>query len=837
MNWSRFLGFHERSLRRIVLRLIPNWESPRNQRYTVRIFWNCQNFSGMMRLRLGLHVASHEEFEIMDTSILLVIVSLPLFGALAILLVPRKYSQGLGLIALTVSVAAFILIIRLWPQVENSMIHIQNYGEVPGLHLSLAMRADRLGIFFSALITLIGAAIAQYARYYFKGESVRRFWFLFMVFQGSMLGIALSESLLLLFIFWEMTTVSSALLIAHHFNQSSARTAATLAFMITGAGGLCLLAGAVLLAQLSGTDQFSKLAQDSAGILSHEHHRVALVLILLGAFSKSAQFPFHFWLPGAMAAPIPISAYLHSATMVKAGIILMARMFPAFSASDIWQPVLSTVGLVTFVVGSWNAFRSVDMKKMLAHSTVAYLGVLTAIYGYSTGGQVKGELLHIANHAFYKSSLFLMLGWFEKVTGTRDIDLLDREIWYRRQPLGALLFCIAGLSIVGGPLLLSYTAKDLFFDVVFTRNREMWPALLVMVGSILSVAYSIKLVVATFWGEEEPGDKRAVPDQKVPAWLLIIPALLITPQLIGGLALNLWEAGFKEPAHEWSGGFAFWAALDVKATVKISIFAGGIGLYFLWRRLERIALMDGFLPLSLSLAQRFLKMAGRFSYGLQGSSYQSHMSIILIATLVLTSTLFILDTDYPQMITAGFGWEQTPFFIFPAMLVLCSSLALPFAQDRVLLLILLGLGTFGVALFYVLMRAPDLALTQLLVDTLGLIVLLVVFHHLRGQDEEDARPKRFLRASVAVLMGLATGALVLLAGIQAAGERVGMEQLNLALPLAHGRNVVNVILVDMRALDTMGEVLVLVLAALGVAALLQRRRCDSEDPGRDGRSS
>jgi NADH:ubiquinone oxidoreductase subunit 5 (subunit L)/multisubunit Na+/H+ antiporter MnhA subunit/multisubunit Na+/H+ antiporter MnhB subunit len=773
----------------------------------------------------------------MDTSILLAIVSLPLFGALAILLVPRKHSHWLGRIALAVSILDFILIIRCWPQVEDSMIHIRNFGEVPGLHLSLAMRADRLGIFFSALITLIGAAIVQYARYYFKGESVRRFWFLIMVFQSSMLGIALSESLLLLFVFWEMTTLSSALLIAHHYKQQSARTAASLAFLITGAGGLCLLAGSVLLAQLSGTDQFLQLAQDSKRIISHEQHRIALGLILLGAFSKSAQFPFHFWLPGAMAAPIPISAYLHSATMVKAGIILMARIFPTFSASEIWQPVLSTVGLVTFVVGSWNAFRSADMKKLLAHSTVAYLGVLTAIYGYSTGGLVKGELLHIANHAFYKSSLFLLLGWFEKVAGTRDIDLLDREIWYRRQPLGALLFSIAGLSIVGGPFLLSYTAKDLFFDVVFTGEREIWPALLVIIGSVLSVAFSIKLVVATFWGEEEPEDKRAVADQNVPVWLLIIPAFLITPQLIGGLTLSMWEGGLKEPAHEWSGGLAFWTALDVKSTLKVFIFAGGFGLYFVWRRLERIPLLDGFLPLSLKLSQRFLKAASRFSYGLQGTSYQSHMSIILLATVAFVSTLFVLGTDSPRNITAGFGWEQTPFFIFPTLLVLCSSLALPFVRDRVLLLILLSLGTFGVALFYIMMRAPDLALTQLLVDTLGLIVLLVVFHHFRGRNEEDANPMKLVRASVAVLVGLATGILVLLAGIQAASERVGLEQLNLALPFAHGRNVVNVILVDIRAIDTMGEVLVLALAALGVAALLQKRPCDPEAKESDTRSS
>jgi NADH:ubiquinone oxidoreductase subunit 5 (subunit L)/multisubunit Na+/H+ antiporter MnhA subunit len=764
----------------------------------------------------------------MDTDILLAIVSLPLFGAAAILLIPRKYSDWLGRIALGASLLGFILVLRCWPDVADSVTHIRTFADVPGLHLSLAMRADRLGIFFSALITLIGAAISQYARYYFKGEAVRRFWFLLMVFQSSMLGIALSESLLMLFIFWELTTLSSALLIAHHYDQKSARTAASLAFLVTGAGGLCLLAGSILLAQLSGTDQFQELAQKSESILALPYHSVALCLILLGAFSKSAQFPFHFWLPGAMAAPIPISAYLHSATMVKAGIILLARIFPVFSTADLWQPVLSTVGLVTFVIGSWNAFRTADMKKLLAHSTVAYLGVLTAIYGYSTGGQVRGELLHIANHAFYKSSLFLLLGWFEKVAGTRDIDLLDREIWYRRQPIGALLFGLAGLSIVGGPFLLSYTAKDIFFDVVFTQNQWSWPALLVILGSILTVAFSIKLVVATFWGKEEPEMNRIDLTQKVPRWLLIIPALLIMPQLIGGLSVNLWGGGLKEPAHEWSGGIAFWQALDVKLTIKILIFAGGFGIYFLWRRLERIPLMDGFLPLSLRLGQAFLKAVSRISYGLQAASYPTQMSIILLATLAFP-TILALNMDASWNVTAGFGWEQMPMFIFPAALVLCSSLALPFVRDRVLLMILLSIGTFGVALFYVAMRAPDLALTQLLVDTLGLFALLVVFHHFRTRVDQDPRPSRFLHAVVATLLGLGAGALVLLAGIQSAVDRAGHAQLDLSLPFAQGRNVVNVILVDIRALDTMGEVLVLALAAVGVAALLQKtqRRPDS----------
>jgi len=705
--------------------------------------------------------------------------------------------------------------------VADSAVYTKQFAELPQLALSLALRADRFGVFFALLITLIGVAIAQYARHYFKNENIRRFWFLLMIFQGSMLGIAFSESLLTLFIFWEMTTISSALLIAHNFQEKSACTAASQALMVTAAGGLALLAGIVLLGQISGTDQFLKLAQNSPSILSHSLSRVALCLLLMGAFTKSAQFPFHFWLPGAMAAPIPISAYLHSATMVKAGILLLARLFPVFSESDIWQPVVGTVGLVTFVVGSWNAFRCADMKKLLAHSTVAYLGVLTAIYGYSSQGKVHGELLHIANHTFYKSSLFLLLGWFEKVAGTRDINLLDREIWYRRQPVGALLFCLAGLSIVGGPFLLSYTSKDLFFEIVLTQTSDIWPALLVIVGSTLTVAFSIKLVIPTFLGTAEPDGRRVV-QQNVSLWLLIIPGLLIIPQLVGGLALSSWTEGLSEPAREWSGGLAFWQELDVKTTVKFIIFTGGFLLYFFWRKLGDIPMLEGFLNVGLRFAQNFLKTAGRMGSWLQGSHYPTHMSIMLLASATFTLVLFFLGTNGSWIETGGFGWELTPYFIFPAFLVITSSLALPFAPDRVSLMILLGVGAFGVALFYINMRAPDLAMTQLLVDTLGLIALLVVFHHVKGRNPAEGEGAKPLRILVASLMGIGTGCLVLLAGIHATGERIGQQHLDLSVPYAFGRNVVNVILVDFRALDTLGEVLVLILAAVGVAALLQR---------------
>lgn len=750
------------------------------------------------------------------------IIALPFLAGLSIAILPMRWRSAYGLVVLIESLLVFGIAASLWSSVSDGSSYSVSFPWVPSLHIQASFLLDRLSVFIVALVGLVGAAIAQYARVYFKDQGSRRFWILLSIFQGAMVGIPLSDSLLLFFIFWEMTTVTSALLIALDDKNKAARAAAIQGFIVTGFGGLCLLAGIVLLGQLAGTYEFSKLRLLGSELVKADVHQPALALMLIGAFTKSAQFPFHFWLPGAMAAPTPISAYLHSATMVKAGIILMSRMFPIFSGSPLWEPILGTVGLVTFMLASWNAFRAADMKKILAHSTVSYLGLLTTIYGYSHGRQVQGELLHIANHTFYKAALFLLLGWFEKVSGTRDINLLDQEIWFRRQPLGALLFIIAGLAIVGGPFLLGYTSKALFYDVVLASAHTLWSPFFIMVGSCLTVAYTMKLIVATFWGDHEP-ETRVNSEVKVSFWLILLPLLLLLPQILGGIFPAFISKVFSEPPYEWSGGLAFWQALDVKNLMKISIFVLGGCLYFQWRRANRWPLKKGLDDFASEFALLTLRLSTRVGDSLQkGLSFSTQMGLILWACLIFVACLMPWTVD--MNLLQGFRSEESAnlHFLIPAALIIGSTLALLWVDKKITILLLMAMSSYGLALAFVFFRAPDLALTQFLADTVGMIVMLLILFAMGGSTSTlKPSSSRAAAALVSLCTGIGVGLLVYLASFQKQLERVGIQHLRLALPEAKGTNVVNTILVDFRAADTLGEIIVLALAALGVMALVK----------------
>jgi multicomponent K+:H+ antiporter subunit A len=359
------------------------------------------------------------------------IIGAPFVAAALALLLARRSMALAGWLALVPPALVVVLGVPLWREVAAGGMHVLPLDWFPSLGMSANLRVDRLGAFFILLIGIVGLGVVQYARHYLGDKATGGFWALLLAFMGSMLGIVSSDSLILLFVFWEATTITSALLIGMDFGNSESRRGAITAFLVTGVGGLALLAGVVLLGQIGGSYDLSTLAERSEAILAHPRSTPALLLLLLGAFTKSAQFPFHFWLPGAMAAPAPVSAYLHSATMVKAGVFLLGRLFPIFHQAEIWLPLLATVGLTTFLVAGWNAVRAYDLKQLLAHSTVAYLGVLTALYGFYARVGLQGEILNILNHALYKSSLFLLIGWVEKAMGTRDLAILGRERWYR----------------------------------------------------------------------------------------------------------------------------------------------------------------------------------------------------------------------------------------------------------------------------------------------------------------------------------------------------------------------------------------------------------------------
>lgn len=760
----------------------------------------------------------------MPLTTLVLIIAVPFAVAVLALLLPWRWA---GRVALVAPATVLALALPHWPDVARGAVHLVPVEWFPTLGMTASLRVDRLGLFFVLLISGIGLAVVQYARHYLGEKGKPPFWAALLAFMGAMLGIVLSDSLVLLFVFWELTTITSALLIGMDFDQEEARRGAVQAFLVTGAGGLALLAGIVLLGQMAGTYDLSALAGQADAIVADPRHRVVLLLFFIGAFAKSAQFPFHFWLPGAMAAPAPVSAYLHSATMVKAGIFLLGRLFPVFHTSEVWFPVLTAVGLTTFFIAGWNAVRAWDVKQLLAHSTVAYLGVLTALYGFYARVGLQGELLNLLNHAVYKSSLFLLVGWLEKAAGTRDLSLLERERWVQREPLGAVLIGVGAFAMAGLPFLLGFMSKETFYAAVAGgKITGLTVALAVTVAaSTLATIYALKLFVGTFWGPLPPPEGRGYPRHKISPWLLGIPAVLLVPQVLGGVVPGWFLGSVLEPGGDWPGGIAFWRALDVKLALSLGIVVLGVLGFRHWHRLAALPVAPGPQRAAELLATGTLRFAKWLGYAVQAGGHPRFVAATLLTAVAAMGTAYAW--------AGGQGFPPLPrspgpdghLAWLPAAAVAAGAVLTLVVADRIAKVVTLAIVGYGMAIVYVLFRAPDLALTQLLVETVSLILLLLVFRGLpRLGPDRRGMVTRVAHGLVAVIVGTGMAALAWAAGSHAPPSPAGRAQLGLSYPVAKGENVVNVILVDFRGVDTLGEVAVLAIAALGAVALFRAGR-------------
>lgn len=751
----------------------------------------------------------------------------PFFFAAVALLVARWGGQWSGRVALLAPALVTGLGLWLWAEVSEGARVLVPLPWFPTLGLSASLRVDRWGVFFVLLVGLIGLGVVQYARHYFGLSCRGSFFALLLSFMGSMLGIVLADSLLLLFVFWELTTVTSALLIGFEFQEKDARKGAVLAFLVTSGGGLCLLAGLVLLALLAGSADLSTLEARSSALLAVPAHTAALVLLLLGAFTKSAQFPFTEWLPGAMTAATPVSAYLHSATMVKAGVFLVGRLFPIFSQSPLWEPLLISVGMATFLIAGSRAVRSFDLKQILAYSTAAYLGLIFAFYGYAARAGAQGEILLVANHALYKSALFLLVGWLEKATGTRDLRILLEERWLKKEPWGALLFAIGAAALAGAPLLLSFFAKEKFFQSLLTENLFPYATLLsgtlAVIASALAVTAALKLVVGTFFGPKEPSEKREFIKGHIPRWLLIVPALLLLPQLVGGIAPGWLLSTFLAPGTQWSRGPAFWHEVNIDLLMGLSSYTLGLVLYAVWRRLAYRTGAGSPYQTPEKIANLALGFSSWLGQKVQAGGHPRFLSVLFLSALAaLLLGAFLTRSPIPLLLSTGpdlyLAW-------FPALAIAAAALSILFVPGRIPRLIMLSLSGYGLVVFYSLFRAPDLALTQILVETVSLVLFLLIFRHMPpiGKDARS-RPKKVLHGVIALVVGVVMAFLAWQSGIITAPQPDGAEHLARASSEARGQNVVNVLLVDFRAADTLGEITVLVIAALGVTALFRAGR-------------
>lgn len=745
-----------------------------------------------------------------------------------------------ALIAAAITASSLALLLLQAPAVMRGEVLYEFIPWVPEIGLNLGLRLDGLALMFALLITGIGLLIVVYAHFYLgKTDPVSKFFSTLMLFMAAMLGIALSDNLLLLIVFWELTSLSSFLLVGYWQHRADARDGARMALAITGGGGLAMLGGFVLLGQIAGTYELSQMLSQGAMIQADARYPAALILILLGCFTKSAQFPFHFWLPQAMAAPTPVSAYLHSATMVKAGIFLLARLTPVMGGTELFAGLVSTTGLVTMGFAAFVAIFKHDLKALLAYSTISHLGLITFLIGLGSPLAAVAAMFHILNHASFKASLFMIAGIVDHETGTRDMRLLGglRQL----MPWTATLAMVTAAAMAGVPLFNGFLSKEMFLteSVTFAQAggwRWLVPALATL-AALLSVAYSVRLIHDIFFN----GPARNLPHphphepplgMKAPVILLavvciavgIFPALLLGPMVLVAATAML---GTAPPEYH----LAIWHGFNLPLLLSVLALAGGAALYFALARGGRLhrlnsenwfGLLTG-LNLFTRGSDRLFRSAGRITVLIENASLQRYIAWMLIATLVVVAAP-LLSGDAPGTGTRALLPVTLPALVLWGLLLLaCGWLALRH-HDRFQSVVVAGVIGLVTALTFVSLSAPDLALTQLTVEVVATVLLLMGLALLPRQTPHESSAGRKLRDAVLALGG--GGGMAWLAWVMLTRDHdsIAWYFLNNSAVAGGGTNVVNVILVDFRGYDTFGEITVLAIAAVGVLALMDGMR-------------
>ncbi|MFD1882603.1 monovalent cation/H+ antiporter subunit A [Paracoccus pacificus] len=759
----------------------------------------------------------------------ILIALLPFIGALLPGLLVRSGRSAAAISCGTTTLAALI---GLWldaPEIIAGRPVVSQLNWVPMLGLSADFRVDGLGLLFGTLILGIGLLIIIYARFYLsRKDPAGQFYTYLMLFQGAMMGIVLSDNILLLLIFWEITSLSSFLLIGFWKHLPEGRQGARMALTVTGFGGLAMIAGALILGQISGTYSISEMLTQRAAIQASPLYLPALLLILLGAFTKSAQFPFHFWLPHAMAAPTPVSAYLHSATMVKAGIFLMARLWPVLSGTAEWFWIVSVTGLITMVLGAYIALFKDDLKAILAYSTVSHLGLITMLLGFSTPIAVVTAVFHIINHATFKASLFMGAGIIDHEVGTRDIRRLGGL--RRLMPLTCVLMVLAGLSMAGIPPLNGFLSKEMMLEDAAHEPAWAFPVFATL-GAMISVGYSLRLIFFTFWGPERDDYPQKPHDPGF--WLWISPAVLVVlvvaiglmPRTIAGPLVSVSARdvmGMAAALPEYH--LRLWNGFTPALWMSIIAVAGGVAIVLMYRPLRALwaALPH---PDAKTMFDALWWGAMRAARRITDRLHDGSMPNAL-AALVLT----VMGTAALAWFTGQVGPQTRP--MLPAdpisviawiMLMMGTVCMLLFHRNRLLALVLVGIVGLIVSVSFAYLSAPDLALTQVSVEVVTVVLLLLALNFLPKSTLLETRDSlRGFQAFVAGLAGLGFGGLAYaIMRRDSSFESIANYHLANSYTGGGGHNVVNVILVDFRGYDTFGEITVLGIAALAIFALTE----------------
>lgn len=763
---------------------------------------------------------------------------------------PHRYHFAGWIAAILPAAITVLMLSQMTTVAESGTAIVEQYSWAPQLGLSLDFRLDGLALLFGVIIAGIGSCIALYTAYYLERDHRQGYFYgLLFAFMASMLGIVWSDNLLSLFIFWEGTSITSYLMVGYYQTSKDSQDGARQALIVTGSGGLAMLAGFVLLAQITGTYTISEIVA-SGHIQEHPLLPAALILILIGAFSKSAQFPFHFWLPGAMAAPTPASAYLHSATMVKAGIYLLARLHPALSDSALWFWALFCFGGVTMLLGAISALRYYDLKRILAYATVSQLGLIVMLLAFEGEIAFGAVVVGILAHALYKGPLFMVAGIVDHATGTRDIRQLY-GLW-RPMPRVAAVAVLSCLSMAGLPPFMGFLGKETGLETLFHHAQEhpdtfdgpmSWVGYgaLVLVGAFF-VGFSLLLLYETFFrrsatvtdatsSQESLVHHLPAPGFYIAPFILALLGILLPFYLMPLQNLLLSPGATSIAGSEIQLHLALWHGFTPVFLSSLLAIGLGIGIFVLrnWFRwllnlppqwLSGLAAFDW-------IYEGSYKVAYWSTRTIQGGTLAAQASTVVTATAVAT-IYALFQASVSEWLRIAWGDLPRLHELSIAALAIVAALVTVRSASRLNAIISIGVVGVTVTLFFVFFGAPDLALTQLLIEILMVVLLILVFQKIPPEELPPKPTKEKVRnLIISTMTGIIGFILVLISGgVSYAPPISEFFKLN-AVPAAHGGNIVNVILVDFRAFDTLGEIAVLAIAALGGYALLRSSRLQS----------
>lgn len=759
-----------------------------------------------------------------------------LSGYIAALLAPvfhkltPRYS---GLVLALIPFAIFIYLLSFLEQVTAGGSLSFTYAWVPSLNIDLHFLVDGLSLFFGLLISGFGTLIIIYASSYLAEHPLLgRFYIYMLLFMASMLGVVLSGNLIGLFVFWELTSLSSYLLIGFNHDQEESRKSALQAMLVTVGGGMALLAGLILLGMAGGTYSIPALLDNGALIQQHIFYDAIIILILLGAFTKSAQFPFHFWLPNAMAAPTPVSAYLHSATMVKAGVYLVARLNPALSGSDLWQTLLIATGTITMVLGAFLAIQQKDLKKILAYTTISALGILFLMLGIGSTIALQAAIIFILAHALYKGTLFLITGNLDHETGTRDVSQLSglRKL----MPVTGVAAVLACMSMAGVMPFFGFIGKEVVYDAAIEATLYNTILLLaVILAGVFFVAVAIDLGYTIFFGSLGTFPKKP---HEAPAGMLAAPVIFS----VTGLILGLFAASLVQPLLNVASDVVMhrheelhlklWHGFNLVFGLSLVTLALGYATFRLRRSIrttsDKYDYISNWGPTAIyeKAITSLALIADKHTRFFQNGFLRSYLTNILaFFLLVFITTLIVKDInlDMPERLSVSEGY--TIYEVVVVLLILLGLSLIFFTTSRLTALVALGVVGYGIALLFILFGAPDVAMTQFLIETLTVVLFVIALQKLPPFRIYSRRRKRFKYLLVSLLFGGIMSFITLKVTSYPMDFTLKEFYAQNSVPIAHGRNIVNVILVDFRGLDTLGESTVLGIAALGIFSLMKLR--------------